>query len=92
MEQEKYPSDAAAKFMVRLPGDMRDRIAEAAKANNRSMNSEIVARLEASFNLEPLRGSKKEEFMKLVNEAIDERLALEKAKEAKGRGAAKKKL
>lgn len=34
---------------VRLPDGMRDRIAEAAKANNRSMNAEIVARLEASF-------------------------------------------
>jgi hypothetical protein len=32
---------------------MRDRIAEAAKANARSMNSEIVARLEASFNAPP---------------------------------------
>lgn len=38
------------KFMLRLPGDMRDRIAEAAKANNRSMNAEIVARLEATFS------------------------------------------
>lgn len=28
---------------------MRDRIAEEAKANNRSMNAEIVARLERSF-------------------------------------------
>jgi len=92
MESEKYPSDTAAKFMVRLPGDMRDRIAEAARANSRSMNSEIVARLEASFNLEPLRGSKKEEFMKLINEAIDERLALERAKESKSRGVARKKL
>ncbi|NDZ11465.1 hypothetical protein C7T35_01535 [Variovorax sp. WS11] len=49
MEQEKYPSDAAAKFMVRLPGDMRDRIAEAAAKNKRSMNSEIVERLERSL-------------------------------------------
>lgn len=37
------------KFLVRMPDGMRDRIAEEAKANNRSMNSEIVARLEASF-------------------------------------------
>jgi hypothetical protein len=34
---------------LRLPEEMRDRIAEQAKANNRSMNSEIVARLESSF-------------------------------------------
>lgn len=37
------------KFMLRFPDGMRDRIAEAAKASNRSMNAEIVARLEASF-------------------------------------------
>nr|WP_291374509.1 Arc family DNA-binding protein [Devosia sp.] len=36
--------------MLRLPDGMRDRIAEVAKANGRSMNSEIVARLEESFS------------------------------------------
>lgn len=38
------------KFMLRLPDGMRDRIKEAAEANNRSMNAEIVARLEGSFS------------------------------------------
>ena len=38
------------KFMLRFPDGMRDRIAEAAKANNRSMNAEIVSRLEDSFS------------------------------------------
>ena len=38
------------KFLVRMPDGMRDRIAAEAKANNRSMNSEIIARLEASFS------------------------------------------
>lgn len=37
------------KFIVRLPDGMRDRIAEAARANGRSMNAEIVHRLEQSF-------------------------------------------
>lgn len=36
-------------FGLRLPNGMRDRIAEVAEANNRSMNAEIVARLEASL-------------------------------------------
>jgi hypothetical protein len=36
-------------FVVRFPEGMRDRIAEVAQANGRSMNSEIIARLEASF-------------------------------------------
>lgn len=37
------------KYIVRFPEGMRDRIAEAAKSNNRSMNAEIVARLERSL-------------------------------------------
>ena len=38
------------KFVVRLPMEMRDRIAEAAHHHRRSMNSEIVARLEQTFS------------------------------------------
>ena len=34
---------------LRLTVEMKDRIAEAAKANNRSVTAEIVARLEESF-------------------------------------------
>lgn len=37
------------KFMLRLPDGMRDRIKAAADANNRSMNSEIVATLEDKY-------------------------------------------
>ncbi|WP_102866930.1 Arc family DNA-binding protein [Pseudovibrio exalbescens] len=37
-------------FVVRLPDGMRERIASAAKDNNRSMNAEIVARLEDAFS------------------------------------------
>lgn len=48
-----FPSDAADKFVVRFPEGMRERIAEAAKENNRSMNAEVVARLQASFDVAP---------------------------------------
>ena len=34
---------------VRLSADLREKIGEAARANNRTLNSEIVFRLEASF-------------------------------------------
>lgn len=34
---------------LRVPPDLRDRIADSAKALNRSMNADMVARLEASF-------------------------------------------
>lgn len=36
-------------FKVRLPQELKDRIAEAARENNRSMNVEIVAALERAF-------------------------------------------
>lgn len=45
------PSDLADKFMLRMPDGMRDQIANAAKANKRSMNTEIIARLEESFDI-----------------------------------------
>ena len=43
------PSRTAEQFVVRLPDGMRERIAEAAKASGRSMNAEIVLRLQDSF-------------------------------------------
>jgi hypothetical protein len=46
---QPFPSDLAEKFMLRLPVGMRERIAQAARSNNRSMNSEIVKVLEATF-------------------------------------------
>lgn len=47
-----YSSRTADKFVVRLPEGMRDRIAEVARAQHRSMNSEIIARLESSLQQE----------------------------------------
>lgn len=49
MVDKPYPSDAADKFIVRLPPGMRDNIAEAAKINGRSMNAEVIHRLEQSL-------------------------------------------
>ena len=34
---------------LRLAPDLKDRVQESARANNRTMNSEIVARLESTF-------------------------------------------
>jgi len=45
-------SRSADKFVVRLPDGMRSRIAEVARHSHRSMNSEIVARLEKTLNAE----------------------------------------
>ncbi len=51
MSSKAYPSQTQDRYIVRFPDGMRDQIAEAAKANNRSMNAEIVSRLERSFEL-----------------------------------------
>lgn len=37
-------------YNLRLPPELKERIAESAKAHNRSMNADIVARLEKSFD------------------------------------------
>ena len=42
------------KYILRLPEGLRDRVAEAAKAGNRSMNAEFVRRIEQSFEDRPL--------------------------------------
>ncbi|KHL67904.1 Arc-like DNA binding domain-containing protein [Pseudomonas flexibilis] len=52
MKQAIYSSRTADKFVVRLPDGMRDRIAEVARLHHRSMNSEIIARLEQSMQQE----------------------------------------
>lgn len=44
------PSAQAEQFVIRFPPGMRDRIAEEAKLNQRSMNAEIVNRLETTLS------------------------------------------
>ena len=45
-----FVSDKAKRFLVRLPEDLHRRVGEAAQRYRRSMNSEIVARLDRSLN------------------------------------------
>jgi len=49
---DKFPSQKQDKFTVRFPDGMRDKIAEIAKKNNRSMNSEIILALEKHIESE----------------------------------------
>lgn len=49
LKQAVYSSRTADKFVVRLPDGMREQIAEVARNHHRSMNSEIIARLEQSL-------------------------------------------
>ncbi|MBW8285050.1 MAG: Arc family DNA-binding protein [Rhizobium sp.] len=46
MARGDFPSAKQDQFMLRFPDGLRDRIKVAAETNGRSMNSEIIARLE----------------------------------------------
>ena len=46
---EKSTGRDSDKFMLRFPDGLRDRIKAEADENKRSMNAEIIARLESSF-------------------------------------------
>lgn len=48
----RKPSAAQDKFIVRLPDGMREQLKAAAEGNGRSMTSEVVERLRASFEKE----------------------------------------
>lgn len=48
----KYPSQMQDKFNLRFPDGMRDAIAERAKQNGRSMNSEIIQILQDALSEE----------------------------------------
>lgn len=56
MKQAIYSSRTADKFVVRLPDGMRERIADVARNHHRSMNSEIIARLEQTLLQEGVVG------------------------------------
>jgi plasmid stability protein len=50
---EKDNSNFIERFTVRFPDGMRDSVAERAKQNGRSMNSEIIAILEQALQASP---------------------------------------
>lgn len=50
MSRELPPSRKADQFVARFPDGLRERLSEVAKSNGRSMNAEIVTRLQGSFD------------------------------------------
>lgn len=60
----------ADKFVVRLPDGFREQIADQAKANERSMNGEIVARLKQSLTQEQ-KTQVQEKLINLLLEKIE---------------------
>lgn len=49
LKDPHHPSRTADKFVIRLPLGLRERIAYVAAAHHRSMNSEIIVRLQYGF-------------------------------------------
>lgn len=46
MAKTPYPSEVLDRYIIRFPAGMRERIAESAKRNKRSMNAEILLALD----------------------------------------------
>lgn len=69
---------------VRVTPEFREKIIETAKSNNRSMNQEIVARLEQSFSEveQSFKIISKETTLKVSQDVIDEVLKVMRTKNA----------
>jgi hypothetical protein len=72
---KKYPSQEMDRFNVRLPAGMRDAIADLAKENGRSMNSEIIAAIEMALqmNAEPAQLTP-DTATKIIEDVIDKKM------------------
>lgn len=79
MEAKNKPTGRDSdKFMLRLPDGMRDRIAAEAKKNNRSMNAEIVTRLDQSISQAAHHGITDQMFGQLTQRGREVMLSLYK--------------
>lgn len=77
------------KFMLRFPDGMRDAIAEKAKLNGRSMNSEIIAALEAWLSgdrSESLSEKSVDRVIRIATKAFAEEISRSYDLVPKGRG------
>ncbi|MHB0766489.1 Arc family DNA-binding protein [Stutzerimonas sp. NM35] len=71
-------SRTADKFVVRLPDGLRGRIFDVSARNNRSMNSEIVHRLERSIAVEVELDHQKD-LVRILAARLDEMEAVHKS-------------
>jgi hypothetical protein len=78
------PSRTADQFVLRMPDGMRDRIAQAAERNGRSMNNEIIHRL--GLTLPEAETPLGAEILDTLREAKLRILALQQRLEAQDEG------
>lgn len=78
MKQALYSSRTADKFVVRLPDGMRERIADVARNHHRSMNSEIISRLERSLFQEGTLNSNPQQQLDSSELSLPERELLQR--------------
>ena len=79
------PSQNNVKFVMRLPRNIKNQLADIAQKSRRSLNSEIVSRLERSFNareiFQPCRSDRFEQdllcrkFTQMMDDMTSEQLS-----------------
>jgi len=80
------PKQTDPQFKLRMTPEIKDAIEAAAKANNRSMNAEILSRLERSFKKSDLSKTvtELETIIEALNAALADELELMKKRYSKG--------
>lgn len=78
MPPERTPMANITPFGLRMQPDLKARIEDVARVNNRSMNAEIVARLEASFTEGFIKAQQTDAFARLLLEKINDPLIVVK--------------
>ena len=69
MEEDRY-----IRITLRMPKDTHLLLSNAADAKSHSMNAEIVARLEASFQSAPAAGALPDEYLQQIEALLDRNL------------------
>lgn len=70
-DSKKKPMAAIAPFGLRMQPELKERIEKAAAQNNRSMNAEIIARLEFALGFDATADAQGSEFAELVARKLD---------------------
>ena len=80
---EKFPSQTQDKFTVRFPDGLRDAVAERAKRNGRSMNSEIIDMLSNSLHVSSVEEQNIEHALSQLSREAVEKMSADRVGEIK---------